>query len=285
MRNLVYTVVGCAAFASAAQAQFFADFEAPAYSGSAAGTLLTGQNGWYLPPVAGSQDGTVHTYAGNAWGFVTNPLGGSQFAVTRLGNANPSRAQHPFNFSGGDEWTVSYDFCGDRFGGSLPASNNIGSFSLQDSTVSQYFQTLMVWDDLATGNGMDHNYGVFAAGGGAIQFVTPPDPAWDNLRLNTWYRSTTTFSFASHQILSISIDNLHDAAPATTLDVSGLGWYLAGGSASTLPRPTDIRLFGSGAATNVNQMGWDNVSIVPAPAGALALAGAGLLGLRRRRRA
>ena len=280
--KVLFGVAGLA-LAASAQAQYSTNFEPPLYTGSAAGTPLAGQDGWYTPPIAGSQDGTVHTYANNAYGFVTNPTGGTQFAVTRFGNANPSRAQHNFNFNQSDVFTIGYDFCGDRFGGALPASNNIGSFSMQDSVTSQYFQTLMVWDDLNTGNAMDHNYGVFAASGGAIAFVTPPNAAWNALNLNTWYRATTTFSFASHQILSISIDNLHDAAPATSLDVSGLGWYLAGGSASALPRPTDIRIFGSGAGTNVNQMGWDNLSIVPAPA-TLALLGLGGLIAGRRRR-
>jgi hypothetical protein len=290
--KVLFGVAGLAV-ASSAMAQYSTNFEPPLYSGSAAGTLLTagfgtppplGQDGWYNP-VAGSNEATVHTYANNAFGFVTNPTGGTQFAVTRFGGtpAGPGRAQHAFDFNQSDVFTVGYDFCGDRFGGSLPASNNIGSFSLQNSTTAQYFQTLMVWSDLNTGNAMNHQYGVFAASGGAITFVNPPDPAFLNLNLNTWYRSTTTFSFATHQVLSISIDNLHNADPAVVVDVSGLGWFLAGGSASTLPRPTDIRLFGSGAGDDVNQMGWDNVSVVPAPA-TLALLGLGGLIAGRRRR-
>jgi hypothetical protein len=283
--------LGLVGMAAAAHGQFTSGFEAPTYAGSAAGTVIAppfggglGQDNWYTP-VAGSNQGTVHTYANNVFGFVTNPTGGAQFAVTRFGGtpAGPGRAQHGFNFNAGDVFTVGYDFCGDRFGGSLPASNNLGIFSLQDSVTSQFFQTLMVWDDLATGNAMDHNYGIFSASGGAVTFVTPPNAAWNALNLNTWYRSETTFSFASHQILSISIDNLHDPAAPTVLDVSGLGWYLAGGAASTLPRPTDIRLFGSGAGDDVNQMGWDNVSVVPAPASLALLGLASLIASRRRR--
>ena len=282
MKRGVIAVVGILAAAGAAQAQFFADFEPPSYAGSAAGTLLTGQNGWYLPAVAGSQDATVNTYANNAFGFVQNPTGGSQFAVTRFGNANPARGQHAFDFSQGDIYTAAFDFCADRFGGALPASNNIGSFSLQPSATNRFFQTLYTWDDLATGNAMDANY-VFFNAAGVQQPNTLPGPEWDALRLNTWYRSSTTWSFATNQILSVSIDNLHDAAPATVVDVSGLGWYLAGGANPTLPRPTDFRIFGSGAGANVNQVGWDNISIVPAPGAGLALL-AGMLGARRRRR-
>ncbi len=279
-------VLGTLMLAAAAQAQFTADFEAPAYTGSAGGTLLTGQNGWYLPAVAGSQDATVHSYAGNVYGFVQNPQGGSQFAVTRFGNANPARAQHAFDFSSADVFTATYDMCADRFGGVLPSSNNIGSFSLQPSTTARFFQTLFVWDDVNTGNAFDGNYIFFDAAGvqNAAAGITP-GPAWDALKLNTWYRMSTTWSFTTNQVLSISIDNLHDAAAATVMDVSAMGWYLAGGANPTQARPTDFRIFGSGAGTNTNQVGWDNLSIIPSPSGAMMLGLAGLLGAGRRRRA
>ena len=282
-------VLGTLMLAAAAQAQFTTGFEAPVYTGSAGGTLLTGQDGWYLPAVAGSQDGTVHSYAGNVYGFVQNPLGGSQFAVTRFGNSNPARSQHAFDFSSADVFTASFDVCADRFGGVLPSSNNIGSFSLQPSTTARFYQTLYVWDDVNTGNAFDGNYIFFNAAGvqNGASGITP-GPAWDALKLNTWYRMSTTWSFATNQILSISIDNLHDVAPATVLDTSALGWYLAGGANPTLARPTDFRIFGSGAisgtAVNTNQVGWDNLSIIPSPSGALMLGLAGLVGAGRRRR-
>jgi hypothetical protein len=272
------------AVATAAQAQYSTGFEPTTYTGSAAGTILTGQDGWYLPAVAGSQDATVHTYAGNVYGFVTNPTGGTQFAVTRFGNANPARGQHPYNFDAADQYTIAFDFCADRFGGSLPASNNIGSFSLQNSATSRFYQTLYTWNDVNTGNAMNANY-IFFNAAGVQQANTLPGPEWTALNLNTWYRQSTTFDFVTNRILSVSIDNLHDAAPAVVVDVSGLGWYLAGGANPTLPRPTDIRIFGSGAGNNVNQVGWDNLSIqiVPAPAGLAAFGLAGLLAARRRR--
>jgi MYXO-CTERM domain-containing protein len=280
-------VVAGLALAAAAQAQYTSDFEAPLYNGSTAGTLLTGQDGWYLPAVAGSQDATVHLYAGNVYGFVQNPTGGSQFAVTRFGNANSARGQHAFNFQANTVYTAAYDFCANRFGGALPASNNIGSFSLQPSATNRFFQSLFVWDDLNTGNALDANYVYFDSNGvqNNASGLTP-GPEWNALNLNTWYRMSTTFDFATNKILAISIDNLHDAAPATVLDTSGLGWYMAGGANPTQPLPTDFRIFGSGAGSNVNQVGWDNISItaVPAP-GALALIGLGGLVAARRRRA
>jgi hypothetical protein len=55
---------------SAASAQISTGFEPPAYGGSAAGTQLAGQNGWYNP-VAGSADlmpTDVRLFAGGASG-------------------------------------------------------------------------------------------------------------------------------------------------------------------------------------------------------------------------
>lgn len=283
----VLAVVGLAA---AAQAQFVSTFEAPTYTGSAAGTPLTlgfglgGQDGWYNP-VAGSNDGQVFTYANNAWGVVTNPTGGSQFgAVRNTGAAGFGRAQHAVPF-GNQTYTASFDLNLDRFGGALPALNNLGSFSLQPSTTARFYQTLYTWDNLATGNAFDANY-VFFNAAGVQQPNTLPGVEWDALNLNTWYRQSTTWNFVTNQILSVSIDNLHNAAPATVVDVSGLGWYLAGGSAPapTLLLPTDVRFFAGGGANNVHVMGFDNISIIPAPA-SLALLGLGGLVAARRRRA
>lgn len=273
--------------ATASQAQFMADFEAPAYNGSAAGTALTngfgmgGQNSWYNP-VAGSTDGNVYTYAGNAVGLVTNPTGGSQFAAVRNSGATGfGRAQVPVNFSGG-VWTAEFDICLDRFGGVLPAINNLGSFSLQNSASARFWQTLYTWDNLATGNAWDANYTFFNAAG-AQQTAALPGPAWDALNLNTWYRQSTTWDFNTNQILSVSIDNLHDANPATVVDVSGLGWFLAGGSSPTQPLPTDVRFFAGGGINNPYVFGFDNVSVVPAPASLMLLGLGGLIAGRRRR--
>ncbi|MCA9288143.1 MAG: PEP-CTERM sorting domain-containing protein [Phycisphaerales bacterium] len=274
------------ALASTANAQFFSDFEAPTYAGSAGGTALTngfglgGQDGWYNP-VNGSTDGVVFEYSGNSWGFVNNPTGGAQFgAVRNQGATGFGRAQHAVDFSG-NTYTAAFDICMDRFGGVLPALNNLGSFSLQPSGSGAFWQTLYTWDDLSTGNAFDANY-IFFNAAGVQQASTLPGAEWDALRLNTWYRQSTTWNFATNQILSVSIDNLHDPAGPTVVDVSGLGWYLAGGTAGR-PRPTDVRFFAGGGANNVHIFGFDNLEIVPAPASVALLALGGLVGGRRRR--
>ena len=51
------------------------DFETPTYVGSATGTLLSGQDGWYNP-IKGSTDWDVYTYADNAMGITSGSTEG-----------------------------------------------------------------------------------------------------------------------------------------------------------------------------------------------------------------
>jgi hypothetical protein len=280
--------VGGLAIAGGAGAVLVSNFEAPTYAGSAAGTAWTngfgggGQAGWYNP-VAGSTDGNIFTYANNAWGFVKNPTGNDQFgAVRNQGAAGFGRAQHAVAFDANTTYTASFDICMDRFGGVLPAVNNLGSFSLQNSATARFWQTIYTWDNLATGNAFDANY-IFFNAAGAQQANTLPGGAWDALNLNTWYRQSTTWDFGTNRILSVSIDNLHDAAGPTVVDVSGMGWYLFGGANPTQTLPTDVRLFAGGGANNIHVVGIDNLEIIPAPASVALLGLAGLASGRRRR--
>ena len=79
---------GLLMFASqVARAQHSSGYESPTYVGSAAGTIITGQDGFYIP-VALSQDGLVYTYAGNALGLPQNPTGQEQFVGVTGGDTN-----------------------------------------------------------------------------------------------------------------------------------------------------------------------------------------------------
>lgn len=290
MRAIVCGLAGIG-LAAAASASTLIDFEGPAYSGSAGGTLLTtgfgggGQNGWYNP-VSGSVDFNVHTYAGNTLGFVNNPNGGKQF-VGVAGTAAPNnigRAQRAHDFSAGGVWTVSWDVIGAYVGpvGTAPI-NNLGSFSLQPSTTANFWQQLMAYGTPADPNMYNIQYGVFTAAGGAAPAFMSAGPEWTNIPSNHWIHQSTTWDFGTNQLLSVSIQDITAGGAMTTVDVSGMGWYLAGGQNNVLAKafPTDVRLF---TGNTDNATGWDNLHIVPAPASLLAL-GAGLLAAGRRRRA
>lgn len=88
---------------------------------------------------------------------------------------------------------------------------------------------------------------------------------------------------ATNQILSVSIQDITAGGATTTADVSGLGWYLAGGQNNILGKalPTDIRLF---TGNTDNATGYrSSLTVTPAPSGLLALGLGGLLASRRRR--
>ncbi len=269
------------AFASAAvlvcglaQGQSF-NFEAPTYTGSAAGTIVTGQDGWYLPAVTGSQDGNVFTYAGNALNVAPNPNGGLQFEGG-LGNATgPARAQHLINFSAGGVWTASWDCTGRWNGAALPATNNIGSWSMQNSATARYFQQLMSWggagnnyqpttspptDHLALADKFHIHWGYFTALSPTVIAFSVPGPEWLDLSIDHWYHITCKWDFNAAQILEVSIKDITAGGPTTVSDVTALGWYLQGGPNSTFPLPTDIRIFAGGAG---DVSAWDNLVVAP----------------------
>ncbi len=115
---------------STVYAQYASDFEA--LNASPAGEVLTGQDGYYIPPGTSSVDYLAYTYAGNALGIPQNPCGGEQF-VAGIGPAGGvfARAQRDINWGmGTTTWTHTYDVLVIQTEGN-PGTNNIGSYSLQ----------------------------------------------------------------------------------------------------------------------------------------------------------
>lgn len=265
-----------------ASAQYFSDFEAPLYVGSAGGTILTGQDGFYIP-VADSLDGLVYTYAGNTLGIVQNPNGGSQFAGATGGDPGLPvpfvRAQRDVGYGNGTgTWTVSFDIAA-QFNGVLPSAQNIGSFSTQVFPNEATFIALARWSDPATTENWNADYVWFDAGGTQLTEQVN-DPGFQNLQVNHWYRWSTTFSLDTSQITEVA---LTDLTSNTTVTHNPLDRYLWGGAGGA-PTPTGFRLFGGSNTVAGNTLAFDNINIVPSPA-ALALIGlGGLVGMRRRRR-
>jgi hypothetical protein len=282
-RAVVLAVLGAC---GAAHAQFSSNFEPP-YTGSATGTLLTngfglgGQQGWYNP-VSGSADANVFTYAGNTLSISANPTGGTQFECgVAGGNLAFARAQHSVDFSAGGVWTAAWD-CTGLYNGTLPAVDNIGSFSLQTSASSRYFQQLMSWgptlnlaangnavtDWTATAEKFHIAWGFFST---ATQAAAAPtfkiaSTAWTDLPVNHWYHVTVKWDFAAAQILEVSIKDLTANGPTTTDNVTANNWFLFGGQNSVAPLPTDIRVFtggGSGTSPPGNVAAWDNLDVAP----------------------
>ena len=256
------------------------DFEAPGYTGSASGTLLTGQNGWYLP-VTGSTDWNVYTYAGNTMGVVANPGGGGdQFAGgISAGGTAFARAQLDIDWASSPAWVVSYDV-NHQYLGTLPTAQNLGSWSLQPSTTNITGQDLHVWDDVNTAASWSLQFNMFDAAGVALNNQSP-GAAWTALQLNHWYRVTHTISFATNQWTETSITDLHTGVTNTANPT----WYMSGGTNPTLPLPTAARFFAGGAAGNAFAADNFTFTAVPEPGTVIAVgAGLALLIARRRRK-
>jgi hypothetical protein len=237
--------------APAALAQYGTGFEAPDYTGSPEGVVLTGQDGWYLP--AGI-DALVFTYADNALGFPANPEGGEQFiGGVSAGGTSFARAQHDVDFSVAEEWIFSYDIAV-TYTGQIPAALNLASFSLQDSVVARHFISLNNFMDLNDPSlGWKAEFNVWDAAGAPIVNQSP-GAAWTNLANNHWYRLTASVNFTTNTLSHVTITDL-ETGETTHADVN---WYLTGGETPALPLPTAIRCFVGGSAGDT--AGYDNVS-------------------------
>jgi len=274
----VLAVAGLAGTALADLPQLYCTgFEAPDYAPG----VLTGQDEWFLPAVAGSQNFNVAAYGGPV---TPNPTGGANYAVgTPLDPASFARAQHAASFVDDTAYIMSYDINVLPYAGKPPAVNNIGSFSTQNSATTRFTQSLFVWNDLANpGAGWTTQIVNINAAGANLGFITPGDPAFAGLQFNHWYRHSMTIDFATNTVNSISIT---DIAANTTVTVNLVDMFLGGGdnNVTGLALPDAIRMFTGGNASITTL--WDNVciEIVPAPAtGMVALLGLGMISRRRR---
>jgi len=229
---------------------------------SPAGTVLTGQGpgaGFYLPPAPTSTDFLVYTYANNTLGIPQSPVGGCEFAAgTGPGGGTYARAQVDSGLPAGAQLTAAFDVCCAPYGGpSLPATQNIGSFSMQPFPGGQSFIALARWSDPNTATTWDADFLYFDANG-VQQLGQIPVPGFQNLAVNAWHRWTVDFDLTTNLITQIT---LADYAVGSGPGYTPTGWYLSGGSAGSAP-PTGYRLFAGGGAAG-NTLAFDNICIYP----------------------
>ncbi|MCH7903177.1 MAG: PEP-CTERM sorting domain-containing protein [Armatimonadetes bacterium] len=263
----------CMFVAPMAFAQYQSDFDSLA--GSAGGTVLTGQDGYFLPNgPPNDADFNVYTYAGNTLGLPQNPNGGTQF-IAGIGPAGGTfaRAQRLSGFGALGVWTAAFDIA-ITFTGQLPTAQNIGSFSLNEGVPGVFsIINLARWVDPATASGWNADM-VWFDGGGTQILEQVPDVNFQNLAVNHWYRWATDFSLNTNQVLEM---RLTDLTTGTVVTHNPADRWLRPGA-----NPDHHRFFGGGGVPG-NALAFDNASIVPEPVSMIAL-GIGLAALAARRR-
>lgn len=247
------------------------DFEA--MTASPAGTLITGQDGFYVP-VAGSVDGLVFTYANNTLNIPVNPNGGANFfAGVSAGGTAYARAQRPTTFPANGLVYVQFDvLC--KYTGTATPTQNIGSFSFQPSTTNVYVNLLARWSSLVyppTSWNADFVLGPTLTG---TQTVLP-DPAFQNLALDVWHTWGTTVDLTTGNHLDFRIRNgvtntwtIYTPPTSAPMPLPGQGAAL----------PLEFRLF-AGGTTAGNVMAVDNFRITGAVYSQYGAGCAGALGV------
>ncbi|MFY9342917.1 MAG: hypothetical protein WAT39_10535 [Planctomycetota bacterium] len=237
-------------------------FEAPTFTGAAAGTPTAGQDGFYVPAVAGSIDGNIHTYAGNTLGVGANPLGGAQFwGGLSAGGTAFARSQRALTLPG-TRIKVEFDVCCNYLGAVLP-TNNLGSFSFQPSTASIYFNIVAAYTPPIAFPPTTWDAIVITRGTPPGTVVTPlPAPGFTGLPLGVWHHWVVTGNLIAGTYDSFTITN--GATAVTTTYVPAVPLLLPT-SAIGAPLPTDFRLF-AGGTTAGNVFAIDNLTITYAAA-------------------
>lgn len=289
-RLLSTGVLACAAFAlgqaNVASAQYTSDFEAPLYSGSAAGVAATGQDGWFLPN-ASSTHGLIMTYAGNTFGLASNPEGDSQMIVVQRTNLF-ARAQRDIPWVNDGCWRLEADFLGrytrPDWSGTDPLTwpiNNLASISLQPALANGFYPNaggiiLARWDDPNDPNMVsadDYKYTLWWVGRtenncpcdvngvptapGTSNFVRFPTNNFRGLSLNNWYHLSVTMDMDAHRVMDVAIRNITTGGAAFSTPVPNLpltdpnydpnqSWYMEGGAAGTATDIAGLRFFGGG---------------------------------------
>lgn len=266
LATAVLALIAGLSLPAAASAQFTDDFEK--ISGSTTGVQLNGQ-GRYLNPVpASSVSFNCFLYPANALSIPINPTGNAYFvAGTGPGTVGTvltyARSERKIGYCG-DKFTAGFDVLALFTGTGTPA-DNIGSFSLQSSTTDRYFIALPRWTTAGQTWKMTT---VHFDSAGTTTVYDDAITAFQGLALNKWYRWETDFDLKANTITEV---RLTDLATKQTVKHQPTGWYLAGGSASTLPRPTAFRLF-AGSSVAGNTLAFDNVSITLNETGQKAVA-------------
>jgi hypothetical protein len=182
--------------------------------------------------------------------------------VAGTGPANSffARAQRDVTFAISDCWSCSFDVAV-KYLGTLPAAQNVGSFSTQLFPGEATIILLARWVDVNTATNWNADIIWFDDAGNQLTEQIP-DPHFQNLSKDEWYRWGFKFDLGTNQVRESCISFLSTGETYTYLPTNR---YLWGGAAGA-PPPTGFRLF-AGASGGPEFAGttlaFDNIDIHP----------------------
>lgn len=246
----------------ACSSDYKADFESPLYIGSATGSILYGQDGWY-EPIPGPNF-LVYQYTGNTALIAVNSSGNDQF-IAAVANLGIGRATHDINMAVGPTniWTIGFDFVA-RFSGILPSNGTVGSFQLlpslvESTTSSREFSVNIQWVTPATATTAELAFTYYDSAG-VQQPLVLPGGAFSTIGSNDWYRLEVTTNLATNAITQLRLLDL--TAGTETINVP-VGWYLFGGSSSfsAIPPPSSMRFTSGNGVVDGEIAAYDNIRV------------------------
>lgn len=230
------------------------------FAASAFGTILTGQNAYYVPQGGKSADLQAFTYADNALELPLNPRGGQQFVGGAApGDRLPSKAQRDISFDP-NSCEFGFDIVVSHRGG-RPADKAIGGVSIEQFSGPQLMVAIATWSDPNLATTWDAEYIWYDAAGQQLQERVPA-AAFQNMPADHWYQWGTLVDFLSNRITAVSIMDL------STMEIvvyEPPDRYLSGGQSrvSARPSPMSFRLFLAGSESSGNILGIDNIGFLP----------------------
>jgi hypothetical protein len=208
--------------------------------GSAAGTAVTGQDGFFLPPAR--LDARIHTYAGNALGVFQNQSGGSRFLACQGTAAGAAAAQRLVTMPVDCEIHIEFDVCVRYLGAGAPPTTEIGGFSLQPAGVARTVELAARWPAGAGPAPASWDADV-RIGPGAGTVVPVQHVAFQGLLVDVWHRWGATVDLRSGAYTGFNITNgLTGVRTLVTPPPGSAPLALAGG-----PLPDSFRVEAAGA--------------------------------------
>ncbi|HZN38191.1 MAG TPA: hypothetical protein VFD82_05270 [Planctomycetota bacterium] len=228
----------------AAQVGYSTGFET--FVASSSGTPCAGQDGFYVPPVAGSVDGAIFDYPTNTIGVPINPNGGLNFYAGVVVSGS-CRAQRNVTPPTNARCVVQFDVLCNYVGTAAAPPNNIGGVSFQPSAaippqfpvVAVYMNLLARWPAGAMTPPPTWDADTAFGPTPASVITTLPDPAFQGLAVNVWHTWGATLDLRTQEYINWRITN--GLTGITTVYTPPAPVPLP--NQGSLQMPTDFRFF------------------------------------------